>query len=64
MDTSSAKQQIRIERCTPAYWRVLLENPPFNIFGPDTIPKLSEVIVALETDPALKVVVFESTVPA
>jgi enoyl-CoA hydratase/carnithine racemase len=42
---------------------VLLENPPFNIFGPDTIPQLNKIIVALETDPEVKVVVFESTVP-
>jgi enoyl-CoA hydratase/carnithine racemase len=61
MDTT--KPQIRVERRTPAYWNVLLENPPFNIFGPDTIPQLNEVIVALETDAEVKVVVFESTVP-
>jgi enoyl-CoA hydratase/carnithine racemase len=61
MDTT--KPQIRVERRTPAYWKVLLENPPFNIFGPDTIPQLNEVIVALETDAEVKVVVFESTVP-
>ncbi len=61
MDTT--KPQIRVERRTPAYWKVFLENPPFNIFGPDTIPQLNEVIVALETDAEVKVVVFESTVP-
>ena len=63
METDTTKPQIRIERRTPAYWKVLLENPPFNIFGPDTIPQLNEVIVALETDVEVKVVVFESTVP-
>jgi enoyl-CoA hydratase/carnithine racemase len=62
METDIAQQQIRIERRSPAYWRVLLENPPFNIFGPSTIPQLHEVIAALETDAAVKVVVFESTV--
>ncbi|WP_109477254.1 enoyl-CoA hydratase/isomerase family protein [Paraburkholderia sp. C35] len=63
MNSSSEHQQIRVERHTPAYWKVLLENPPFNIFGPDTIPQLEAVIAALETEPALKVVVFESAVP-
>jgi enoyl-CoA hydratase/carnithine racemase len=55
--------QIRLERRTPAYWRVTLDNPPFNIFGPTAIPELNAVIVAIETDPMVRVVVFESAVP-
>ncbi len=56
-------RQIRLHRRSPTYWRVTLDNPPFNIFGPETIPQLEEVIKAIETDPILKVVVFESAVP-
>jgi enoyl-CoA hydratase/carnithine racemase len=58
-----SKQEIRVERRTPEYWRVTLDNPPFNIFGPETIPQLNEVITQLETDPKVKVVVFDSAVP-
>ena len=57
------KQEIRLERRTPEYWRVTLDNPPFNIFGPETIPQLNEVMTQLETDPKVKVVVFDSAVP-
>ncbi len=57
------KPQIRLERRTPAYWRVTLDNPPFNIFGPKTIPELNTVITAIENDPMVKVVVFDSAVP-
>jgi enoyl-CoA hydratase/carnithine racemase len=57
------KRQIRIERRTPQYWRVTIDNPPFNIFGPETIPQLNEVITQLETDAEAKVVVFDSAVP-
>jgi len=57
------KQQIRLERRTPEYWRVTLDNPPFNIFGPKTIPELNAVITAIESDPMVKVVVFDSAVP-
>jgi len=57
------KPQIRLERRTPAYWRVTLDNPPFNIFGPKTIPELNAVVTAIETDPMVKVVVFDSAVP-
>ena len=57
------KPQIRLERRTPAYWRVTLDNPPFNIFGPKAIPELNAVITAIEYDPMVKVVVFDSAVP-
>lgn len=61
--TKSAQQQIRLEQRSPSYWRVTLDNPPFNIFGPDTIPQLEAVIKAIETDEQVKVVVFDSAVP-
>jgi hypothetical protein len=60
---AAPKQEIRLERLTPEYWRVTLDNPPFNIFGPQTIPQLNSVITQIETDPKVKVVVFQSAVP-
>jgi enoyl-CoA hydratase/carnithine racemase len=57
---AAPKQEIRLERLTPEYWRVTLDNPPFNIFGPETIPQLNSVITQIETDPKVKVVVFQS----
>lgn len=56
-------KEIRVERRTPSYWRVTFDHPPFNIFGPESIPQLNEVITAIEADPNVKVVVFESAVP-
>ena len=38
------------------------DNPPLNIFGPETIPQLEEIIKSIETDQRLKVVVFDSAV--
>jgi enoyl-CoA hydratase/carnithine racemase len=55
-------KQIRLARASPHYWRITLDHPPLNIFGPDTIPQLNEVITALETDEQVKVVVFDSAV--
>ena len=57
------RDQLRTEHVTAEYWRVTLDNPPFNIFGPDTIPQLNAVITQLEQDPKVKVVVFDSAVP-
>jgi enoyl-CoA hydratase/carnithine racemase len=55
-------RRVRIDRRSPSYWRVTFDHPPLNIFGPDTIPELAEVIEGLETDNRVKVVVFDSAV--
>jgi hypothetical protein len=60
-DTTVAKQII-LTRRSPAYWRVTFDHPPLNIFGPETIPQLNEIITALEIDEQVKVVVFDSAV--
>ena len=62
LEKLSSAQQVRLERRLPSYWRVTFDIPPVNIFGPDTIPQLNEVITAIETDNELKVVVFDSAV--
>ncbi|MDW9413966.1 enoyl-CoA hydratase/isomerase family protein [Sinorhizobium meliloti] len=60
---ASERPQIRVEKRTPAYWRVTFDNPPFNIFGPETIPQMERVVAEIESDPQLRVVVFDSAVP-
>src|SRR6184192_4216453 len=62
-DIATSTKQIHLTRLSPQYWRVTLDHPPLNIFGPGTIPQLNEVITAIETDEAVKVVVFDSAVP-
>lgn len=53
--SSKPKQAVRLQRLTPEYWRVTFDNPPFNIFGPETIPQLNAVITLIETDPHVRV---------
>src|SRR5256712_7098759 len=55
-------KQILLTRRPPVFWRVTLNPPPLNIFGPDAIPQLNEIITALETDAHVKVVVFDSAI--
>jgi enoyl-CoA hydratase/carnithine racemase len=62
MSDTTMTKQILLTRRTPAYWRVTFNHPPLNIFGPETIPQLNEIITALETDEHVKVVVFDSAV--
>src|SRR6202795_324013 len=62
MSDIASTGQIRLERRAPSYWRVTFDNPPLNIFGPETIPQLNAIVAALETDSDVKVVVFDSAV--
>jgi enoyl-CoA hydratase/carnithine racemase len=58
--THAAKQttEIRLTRRSPEYWRVTFDHPPLNIFGPEVLPQVNEIITALETDEQVKVVVL------
>ena len=55
-------QEIRLSQRSPAYWRVTFDHPPLNVFGPEGILEMAEIMTALETDEHVKVVVFDSAV--
>ena len=55
-------EQVRLNRVTPSYCRVVLDNPPLNLMGPEFVWQIREVVTALENEDRLKVVVFESAV--
>jgi enoyl-CoA hydratase/carnithine racemase len=54
--------EVRLVKRSPEYWRVTLDKPPLNIFGPEMLPQMGEIITAIETDAQVKVVVFDSAV--
>src|SRR3982074_3378857 len=54
--------QIRMTKRSPEYGRSLLSPPPLNIFGPEMLPQVNQIITAIETDEQVKVVVFDSAV--
>src|SRR5581483_11328005 len=62
MTNSPKAPRLRLEKSSPSYWRVTFDHPPLNIFGPDTIPELEAIVNAVESDPEVKVVVFDSAV--
>ena len=63
MTGSSNTAQIRVNRVSAAYWRLMIDNPPLNLMGPDLVLQFRHIMSALETDEHVKVVVFESAVP-
>src|SRR3546814_15723380 len=62
MNQLANSPRIRLQKHSPAYWRVTFDHPPLNIFGPRTIPQLEAVIQSLEQDSEVKGVVFDSAV--
>jgi enoyl-CoA hydratase/carnithine racemase len=61
--SSGDKQEYKLTRISADYWRVTIDHPPFNIFGPQSIPMLDQVVTEIERDATVKVVVFDSAVP-
>ena len=61
-DLTATNRRIYLTPRSRQYWRITINRPPLNIFGPDTIPQLNEVITAIETDEQVKVVVFDSAI--
>src|SRR5262249_1159256 len=55
-------RRIQLESPSPSRLRGAFNDPPLNIFGPESIPQLEEIINYLERDPGVKVVVFDSAV--
>ena len=54
--------QVRLNRVTDSYFRVVLDNPPLNLMCPEFVWQIREVVTTLENDDRVKVVVFESAV--
>ena len=62
MGNTTTTKQFLLTQKSPAYWRVTINHPPLNIFGPDSIPHLNEIVTGVETDDHVKVVVFDSAI--
>src|SRR5947207_11256838 len=62
MNSKTQTSQVRLDRVAPSYCRVVLDNPPLNLMGPEFVLQIREIVTELENDDRVKVVVFESTV--
>jgi enoyl-CoA hydratase/carnithine racemase len=60
--SASTKPQLRLDRRSPAYWRVTFDNPPINVMGPQMVREFQALMDALEADELVRVVVFDSAV--
>ena len=62
MNSAIKTAQVSLNRVTPSYCRVVLDNPPLNLMGPEFVWQIREIVKTLENDDRVKVVVFESAV--
>jgi enoyl-CoA hydratase/carnithine racemase len=60
--TPAGRAQIRLDRLSPAYWRVIMDNPPLNLMGPEFVLQFRGIMDQIESEADLRVVVFESAV--
>src|SRR2546421_11162826 len=63
MTETKSTVPVRVIEETSAYWRVLFENPPFNIVDATIFEGLQELLARMDASPSLRVVVFESANP-
>jgi len=54
---------VRVIEETSAYWRVLFENPPFNIVDATIFEGLQDLLARMDASRSVRVVVFESANP-
>jgi enoyl-CoA hydratase/carnithine racemase len=56
------RPQLRLNRVTPTVSRVVIDNPPVNVMGPEFVLQMRGIVTQLESDDRVKVVIFESAV--
>jgi enoyl-CoA hydratase/carnithine racemase len=62
MNPATKTAPIRLNRLSPAHWRVIFDNPPLNLMGPEFVLQLRDIVTEIESDEQVKVVIFESAV--
>jgi len=60
---TASTEHVRVIEETSAYWRVVFENPPFNIVDATIFEGLQGLLARMDSSPNLRVVVFESANP-
>lgn len=60
---SDVPTKVIVDKSTPGYWRVTLKNPPINLIDDSMYDQVYDLVDAMEAEPTLKVVTFESADP-
>jgi len=63
MNDSESVVPVRVVEEKSAYWRVVFDNPPFNMMDDTIFEGLQKLLARMDASPSLRVVVFESASP-
>jgi len=63
MNKTESAKTVRVIEETPAYWRVVFDNPPFNMMDDTIFEGLQDLLTRMDASPSLRVAVFESKNP-
>jgi enoyl-CoA hydratase/carnithine racemase len=63
MAATTPTEHVRVIEETPAYWRVVFDNPPFNMMDDTVFDGLQALLFRMDASPTLRVAVFESPNP-
>ena len=63
MNKTESAKTVRVIEETPAYWRVVFDNPPFNMMDDTIFEGLQDLLTRMDASPSLRVAVFESENP-
>src|SRR6204780_167747 len=62
MNPQTKTEKIHVTHKSPSYWRVIFDNPPLNLMGPEFVLQFRKIMNEIENDEQVRVVVFESAV--
>src|SRR5690349_1132821 len=54
---------IKLTQHNAGFWEATIDAPPFNIFGPELLTGLEELVRRMKTAPQLRVLVINSAIP-
>jgi enoyl-CoA hydratase/carnithine racemase len=54
---------LRLTIHNAGFWQVTIDAPPLNLFGPELLTGLEEVVRCMQSSPELRVIVFDSAIP-
>ena len=63
MNKTESAKAVRVIEETPAYWRVVFDNPPFNMMDGTIFEGLQDLLTRMDASASLRVAVFESANP-
>jgi enoyl-CoA hydratase/carnithine racemase len=62
MNSTAKTEQLHLTRKSPSYWRVIFDNPPLNLMGPEFVLQFQKIMTEIENDETVRAVVSESAV--